>query len=291
MAQSKMNDLQAFLAVARLQSVTRAAEQIHLSQAGLSLLLREMETQLGVRLFDRTTRSVTLTEGGRQLQPVAERKAVRLTTRVADDVPEVVGTDALRLQQILFNLVSNAVKFSAGLERTGRVEIRADDAGAGMIRFVVTDNGIGMAPDVFEKIFQPFSQAESSTTRRFGGTGLGLSISARLVHMLEGRIDVRSLPGRGTRFVVTLPLTAISTPVARPTPAGPASVPPGAATVPARSSHPLPAAPSAGHPPAAQQCPPGPLSMTWSRGFRCAGPSTQRTRARPAPGAAGLQWP
>ena len=65
--------LQAFLAVARLQSVTRAAEQIHLSQAGLSLLLRDMETQLGVRLFDRTTRSVTLTEGGRQLQPVAER--------------------------------------------------------------------------------------------------------------------------------------------------------------------------------------------------------------------------
>lgn len=65
--------LQAFLAVARLQSVTRAAEQIHLSQAGLSLLLREMESQLGVRLFDRTTRSVTLTEGGRQLQPVAER--------------------------------------------------------------------------------------------------------------------------------------------------------------------------------------------------------------------------
>jgi DNA-binding transcriptional LysR family regulator len=65
--------LQAFLAVARLQSVTRAAEQIHLSQAGLSLLLREMESQLGVRLFDRTTRSVTLTEGGRQLLPVAER--------------------------------------------------------------------------------------------------------------------------------------------------------------------------------------------------------------------------
>lgn len=65
--------LQAFLAVARLQSVTRAAEQIHLSQAGLSLLLREMESQLGVRLFDRTTRSVALTEGGRQLLPVAER--------------------------------------------------------------------------------------------------------------------------------------------------------------------------------------------------------------------------
>ena len=150
------------------------------------------------------------------MQPVADRKAVRLTTRIADDVPALVNTDALRLQQILFNLVSNAVKFSAGLERAGRVEIRADDAGAGWIRFVVTDNGIGMAPEVFEKIFQPFSQAESSTTRRFGGTGLGLSIASRLVRMLRGRIEVRSLPGRGTRFIVTLPLSAISAPAARP---------------------------------------------------------------------------
>ena len=186
------------------------------------------------------------------MQPVAKRKAVKLTTRVADDVPEVVSSDALRLQQILFNLVSNAVKFSAGLERTGRVEIRADKADAGMIRFAVTDNGIGMSPDVFEKIFQPFSQAESSTTRRFGGTGLGLSISSRLVQMLEGSIDVRSLPGRGTRFVVTLPLTAISAPAADPAPAGGANVLSAAAPLPPPPSRPSPSASSAGHSPAAQ---------------------------------------
>ncbi|MHB8786487.1 MAG: PAS domain-containing hybrid sensor histidine kinase/response regulator [Thauera sp.] len=144
------------------------------------------------------------------MQPVADREAVKLMTRVDQDVPEIISSDALRLQQILFNLVSNAVKFSAGRERPGRVELRAERAGAGLVRFMVTDNGIGIAPEVFEKIFQPFSQAESSTTRRFGGTGLGLSICARLVRMLNGQIDLRSLPGRGTRFIVTLPLTAMN---------------------------------------------------------------------------------
>ncbi|HRP66057.1 MAG TPA: PAS domain S-box protein [Thauera sp.] len=148
------------------------------------------------------------------MQPVAERKAVKLSTRVLDDVADLVSSDALRLQQILSNLVSNAVKFSAGLERPGRVEIRAENAGPGVIRFSVTDNGIGMAPEVLEKIFRPFAQAESSTTRRFGGTGLGLSISARLAQLLKGRIDVRSRPGQGTRFIVTLPLPAISAPAA-----------------------------------------------------------------------------
>jgi two-component system sensor histidine kinase/response regulator len=186
------------------------------------------------------------------VQPVAERKAVKLSTRVTDDVPAVVATDALRLQQILFNLVSNAVKFSAGQARTGRVEIRADNAGAGLIRFMVTDNGIGMAPDVFEKIFQPFSQAESSTTRRFGGTGLGLSISARLVYMLEGWIEVRSLPGRGTRFIVTLPLKAISAPAATPSAAAPDKVPADAAAIPAHAPRPAPSTSSTGPLPAAR---------------------------------------
>ena len=165
------------------------------------------------------------------MQPVASRKAVALSTHVLHDVPDLVSADALRLQQILFNLVSNAVKFSAGLDRPGRVEIRAERAGAGVIRFIITDNGIGMAPEVFEKIFQPFAQAESSTTRRFGGTGLGLSISARLAQLLKGRIDVRSRPGHGTRFIVTLPLAAIGAPLAAPQaarmaePAPPATAP------------------------------------------------------------------
>ena len=161
------------------------------------------------------------------MRPLAQRKAVQLITRIEDGVPAAVSSDALRLQQILVNLVSNAVKFSADLERPGRVEIRAESAAAGLIRFMVTDNGIGMAPEVFEKIFEPFAQAEFSTTRRFGGTGLGLSISSRLVGMLKGRIEVRSLPGRGTRFIVTLPLTAINAPqeVVAPASLAPAATP------------------------------------------------------------------
>ena len=157
------------------------------------------------------------------MRPLAERKAVKLTTCIEDDVPAAVSSDALRLHQILVNLVSNAVKFSTAMERPGRVEIRAENAGAGLIRFMVTDNGIGMAPEVLDKIFQPFAQAEFSTTRRFGGTGLGLPISARLVGMLKGRIEVRSLPGRGTRFIVTLPLTAINATLAPQDTPAPAS--------------------------------------------------------------------
>ena len=104
------------------------------------------------------------------MRPLAERKAVKLTTCIEDDVPAAVSSDALRLHQILVNLVSNAVKFSTAMERPGRVEIRAENAGAGLIRFMVTDNDIGMAPEVLDKIFRPFAQAEFSTTRRFGGT-------------------------------------------------------------------------------------------------------------------------
>ncbi len=183
------------------------------------------------------------------MSPLAQRKSVQLITRIEDGVPAAVSSDALRLQQILVNLVGNAVKFSADLERPGRVEIRAESAGAGLIRFMVTDNGIGMAAEVFEKIFEPFAQAEFSTTRRFGGTGLGLSISSRLVNMLKGRIEVRSLPGRGTRFIVTLPLTAINAPQET---VAPASLAPAATP----SQHPsFSPAPSQAHDAATPQSP------------------------------------
>ncbi|AMO38918.1 hybrid sensor histidine kinase/response regulator [Thauera humireducens] len=140
----------------------------------------------------------------------ARKTAVQLRTHIGDTVPELMLTDELRLRQVLTNLIGNAIKFSAGRDRPGRVELRVEVSDAGLIRFMVTDNGIGIAPEVFEKIFQPFSQAESSTTRRFGGSGLGLTISARLVQLLKGRIDLRSIPGRGSRFVVTLPLATVS---------------------------------------------------------------------------------
>ena len=144
------------------------------------------------------------------MQPVAERKRVRLTAHIGDDTPAIVRSDGLRLRQILLNLLSNAVKFSAGRAQPGEVALDIDQTTDGMLRFSVKDNGIGISPQALEKIFQPFSQAESSTTRRFGGTGLGLSISTRLIELLEGRIEVQSLPGQGATFIVTLPVNAIN---------------------------------------------------------------------------------
>jgi len=144
------------------------------------------------------------------MQPVAERKGVTLAAHIANDTPAIVHSDGLRLQQILLNLLSNAVKFSAGQAQSGQVELNIDQTTDGMLRLSVKDNGIGIASQVLEKIFLPFSQAESSTTRRFGGTGLGLSISTRLIELPEGRIEVQSVPGQGATFIVTLPLNAIN---------------------------------------------------------------------------------
>ena len=175
------------------------------------------------------------------MQPVAERKRVRLTAHIGDDTPAIVRSDGLRLRQILLNLLSNAVKFSAGRAQPGEVALDIDQTTDGMLRFSVKDNGIGISPQALEKIFQPFSQAESSTTRRFGGTGLGLSISTRLIELLEGRIEVQSLPGQGATFIVTLPVNAINgktahTVAVTPPASAPLHCPPHPATR-ARASH------------------------------------------------------
>ncbi|HYC96841.1 ATP-binding protein [Brevundimonas sp.] len=113
--------------------------------------------------------------------------------------------DAMRTRQIVSNLLANAVKFTqAG---SVRVEVRADDAS---IQIVVTDTGIGMPPDVLSRLFSKFSQADSSTTRRFGGTGLGLAISRELAHLMDGDIAVESEPGAGSRFTVRLPMQRVA---------------------------------------------------------------------------------
>jgi len=145
------------------------------------------------------------------LQPVATARQVELQLFCSPALPELVMTDPVRLRQIVNNLLSNAIKFSAGLPgRRGRVALRVepDCAQPGQVRFEVSDNGIGMDPATIDRIFLPFTQAEVSTTRRFGGTGLGLTISERLISLLDGRIQVRSEPGLGTTFEVGLPLPA-----------------------------------------------------------------------------------
>ncbi len=146
------------------------------------------------------------------LAPMAADKEVDLDVFVHPDVPPQLWSDATRLRQVLLNLAGNAVKFSAGRpQQRGRVAIRAELAAASppQLLLSVADNGIGIAPAVLEQLFTSFTQAEASTTRRFGGTGLGLAISRRLVSLMKGDIQVRSVPGKGSVFSVLLPLEAV----------------------------------------------------------------------------------
>jgi signal transduction histidine kinase/CheY-like chemotaxis protein len=138
----------------------------------------------------------------------ARDKSLALAGVLENPVPRALRGDPTRLRQVLLNLLGNAIKFT---ER-GRIELRVDVGRSGTsrrIRFEVLDTGIGMTPAQIERIFDPFSQADTSTTRRFGGTGLGLTISQRLVERMGGTIDVESRPGEGSRFGFSLPAPAI----------------------------------------------------------------------------------
>ncbi|WP_229261427.1 PAS domain-containing hybrid sensor histidine kinase/response regulator [Duganella margarita] len=136
----------------------------------------------------------------------ANTRGISLAIGADDKVPAVLVGDAMRLQQILLNLVGNAVKFT---ERGGvsvRVTLDRDAVEQGLqLRFAVRDSGIGMDLEQQSRLFSAFNQADASTTRRFGGTGLGLAICRRLTELMGGAISVRSTPGAGSEFVVTLP--------------------------------------------------------------------------------------
>jgi signal transduction histidine kinase/CheY-like chemotaxis protein/HAMP domain-containing protein len=135
----------------------------------------------------------------------ADQKGLELLCEVDPDVPEVVRGDAGRLRQVIVNLVGNAIKFTSQGEVAVRVQAGVN---GGLLHFTVSDTGIGIAPDKHALIFEAFSQADSSTTRKYGGTGLGLTISARLVEMMGGRIWVDSHAGRGSQFHFTAQLEA-----------------------------------------------------------------------------------
>ena len=131
--------------------------------------------------------------------------------------------DGLRLGQVLVNLLSNAVKFTeAGAVSVDARRVPPDGGGPARVRIAVRDTGIGIEPERLARLFQPFEQAEASTSRRFGGTGLGLAISKRLVELMDGGLSAESVPGQGSTFVVDLPLRAAPRPAAVPAPAGPA---------------------------------------------------------------------
>ncbi|WP_169257999.1 CHASE domain-containing protein, partial [Aromatoleum toluvorans] len=147
------------------------------------------------------------------LAPLAARQGVDLSVFVAPDIPERVLADETRLRQVLYNLVGNGIKFSAGRPGLrGHVAVRARIAQAAPLHlsFEVSDNGIGIARERIAHLFTHFTQAEASTTRRFGGTGLGLAITKRLVSLMGGRVEVRSTPGAGSVFTATLPFDAVA---------------------------------------------------------------------------------
>jgi signal transduction histidine kinase/ActR/RegA family two-component response regulator len=145
----------------------------------------------------------------------AAGKGVRLDLRVPDDVPSEVLADATRIRQILLNLIGNALKFTQ--EGFVRVEA-AYDGSRNKLHLDVTDSGIGMTQEEQARLFRPFTQADSSTSRRFGGTGLGLAICRRLAELMGGAITVASTPGVGTAFRVELVAPACAPETAGPTP-------------------------------------------------------------------------
>lgn len=133
----------------------------------------------------------------------AEVKGLELTGLVHAAVPTGLRGDPGRLRQVLTNLVGNAVKFTDRGDVTLQAYLEEDKADAAVIRFEVTDSGIGITPDQQAKLFMPFVQADSSMTRKYGGTGLGLSISKQLIELMHGRMGVVSTPGKGSTFWCT----------------------------------------------------------------------------------------
>jgi CheY-like chemotaxis protein/anti-sigma regulatory factor (Ser/Thr protein kinase) len=145
----------------------------------------------------------------RMWRPRAEAKGLTLSLETPGDLPPIVQGDSLRLQQVLFNLLSNAVKFTD----RGRVAVRATWSDSRLV-VEVEDTGCGIPHDRLTQVFDSFEQADVGTTRRYGGTGLGLAISRRLAALMEGGLEVESVPGRGSvfRFEGRFPAVAATAP-------------------------------------------------------------------------------
>jgi two-component system, sensor histidine kinase len=174
----------------------------------------------------------------------ARQRGLALRCELAPDLPAAVLVDPGRLRQVLVNLLGDAVKFTA--EGTVSLMVGHEgvlDDGRVALTFAVRDTGIGIAPERLDAIFQPFTQADTSTTRRFGGTGLGLTISARLVSLMGGGLTVHSTERVGSEFMVRLPAMPADADVARSTPVQPLRrLPADVAPVPAAAALPATAA-------------------------------------------------
>jgi len=139
------------------------------------------------------------------MQVRARAKGVMLHHECEGEIPDTIDTDPTRLRQILINLVGNAIKFTEVGSVCVTTKLNAPEDQKPMLEFRVIDTGIGMTRDQMAKLFQPFTQANASTTRKYGGSGLGLAISKRLAKMLGGDITVSSVSGAGSTFVLSIP--------------------------------------------------------------------------------------
>ncbi|WP_116810098.1 PAS domain-containing hybrid sensor histidine kinase/response regulator [Steroidobacter cummioxidans] len=159
--------------------------------------------KLDLEQVDMDLRSI-VEDVGRMIAFQAHRKRLELALDIDGDLPAAVKGDPGRLRQILTNLGGNALKFTSTGEVAIEVKVMESDSSGTLVRFEVRDTGIGIPADRIDRLFQPFSQVDASTTRQFGGTGLGLSIVRRLTDLMGGKCGVSSVPGNGSTFWFTL---------------------------------------------------------------------------------------
>ncbi len=161
---------------------------------------------------------MVIEEVNEMLAPRAEDKTLDLVLEYSPTAPRHFIGDPGRIRQVVTNLVGNAVKFTPSGYVLTRVEAAGEESGRALIKVLVQDTGSGIPRDKIEKLFKKFSQVDASTTRKYGGTGLGLAISKQLVELMGGEVGVDSVPGEGSNFWFTLPLTLDAQPHAAPVP-------------------------------------------------------------------------
>jgi signal transduction histidine kinase/ligand-binding sensor domain-containing protein/DNA-binding NarL/FixJ family response regulator len=192
---------------------TRLAATVNKSAKSLMMILNDTldlakveagRLTLSIEPFDL---AAVMTETAELFAAPAHEKGLEIIVAPAPDLKQLVSGDALRVRQVLLNLVGNALKFTKHGDITLSCDVAERTAERVEVKLSVRDSGIGMTPDVVARIFDPFTQGDESTTRRFGGTGLGLTICRELVELMQGTIVAASEPDLGSTFTVTLPLS------------------------------------------------------------------------------------